>query len=76
VNASAWVALIYLFSLAIAVGVAFDLRRLHVEGWALYALVVFLFPFIGIVAWATARNKRKYLADDSDKPPAKKAFPL
>jgi hypothetical protein len=56
--------------------VAFDLRRLNVEGWALYALVVFLFPFIGIVAWATARNKRKYVADDSDKPPAKKAFPL
>jgi hypothetical protein len=75
-SATAWVVLIYIINVAIAVGVALDLRRLNVEGWALYALVVFLFPLVGIVAWVTARNKRIYLADDANSPPSKRAFPL
>jgi hypothetical protein len=76
VTTGAWLGLIYLINLGIAVAVAFDLRRLNVEGWAIYALVVFLFPLIGIVAWVTARNKRMYVNGDSNDPPSRRAFPF
>jgi hypothetical protein len=69
------VALIYVVSLVIAVAVALDLRRLNVDAWALYALVVFLFPLVGVIAWTTARNKRIYGAD-RDETRSKRAFPL
>ena len=56
-----WLLLVYSTSLPIAILVSRDLRRLNVEGWAIYGLGVLLAPPVGITAWALTRTKRTVL---------------